>query len=651
MASEAPGGLKPTQQAVRWGKLFRPEVTAAAIREALAARDPRAYEQLEASPMVAGPEVSARCERLLKDGWSSGGTLYPLAAPMPWTELPRGPAFDAHSWKPLTHLLGGHSLMGERRFFDAAYAVIADWVETFHAATDAVETPRQMDDFIGQPGDPVWYDMSAGVRAYRLAYALEVRARDDDASDAELERLAASLWFHMEALSRPRFFQAHNNHGLYQALGQLAAAQRFIDLPKMREYAALASIRLEQVLREHFFESGVHKEHSPGYHYMLLGTLVGARNSGVLQNFHFQQMVGRMEEALAWMILPDATTAPMGDTDVVSVKRKGPFAEAFANPELRWLLSAGEAGVEPTPGARGYPDAGYAFARLKSPHGGWSYLAQGAGFHSRTHKQADHLAFLWWDRGRNVLIDPGRYAFGGRTAKGSELFEQGFWYADPKRVLVERTRAHNTVEIDGRDFPRVGVEPFGSALVQASEQGGLAVFEAALTHFGSIAHRRVLVMNPGEFLIVVDWLDDATGASHAFAQRFLLAPEWEAAAGPRGQLAASADGGPGLVAVDLTGEAALGEIVKGRTEPELAGWAADKANSLVPAATFAFGRSGKKVVFATLFAFADDVKVPPGVQVIGDKPPVKLNWIADGRRRSVTLRRGEGGLIAAALEA
>lgn len=648
----SPGVAKP---AVKWGGIFRPAISAEVLRTAVRARPVRPYEMLEMTPMVAEPALLSRCRKIIAEGWSSAGVTIELAPPLPWTSLARSSAFDLNSWKPITRLLSGYSLMGERDLFDAAYAVIRDWVETFHPLTGDVQTPRQLDAFIGNQDDFVWYDMSVGVRCYRLAYALEVRARDRGVPDAELEQLAASLYFHMEALSRPSFFKGHNNHGLYQALGQLAAAQRFIELPKMREYAALASRRLEQMIREHFFESGVHNEHSPGYHYMLLGTFVGARNSGVLQNFYFVQMLERMEEVLTWMLLPDSTTAPIGDTDVVSVWRRPALAEAYDNRELRYLLSGGKTGVEPRGGVRAYTDAGYAFARLKGEdvdgaESGWGYMAQIAGFHSRMHKQADDLAFLWWDRGRNVLVDPGRFAFSGKTSKDTELFKDGFWYADPKRVYVETTRAHNTVEIDGRSFPRVGVKPYGSALVQAAQNDGLAVFETFTTHFDTVEHRRLLVMKAGEFLLAIDWLNDPSGAVHDFAQCFHLAPEWIAEAGPRGLVRATVEDGISLCAVDLTGKAALGPIVRGQTEPELLGWSADKANSLVPASTFAFNQRGSSATFATVFAFAKDVKAPPGTSTIADKPPLRFNWIADGRRRAVGLRRGANQELVARLE-
>ena len=59
--------------------------------------------------------------------------------------------------------------------------------------------------------------------------------------------------------------------------------------------------------------------------------------------------------------------------------------------------------------------------------------------------------------GRNLLIDSGRYTYK---------------YDHPYRQYVESTRAHNTVEIDGRDFSRRQADAFGSAIVAGGESAG-----------------------------------------------------------------------------------------------------------------------------------------------------------------------------------
>jgi len=629
--------------------VFRPDLDAATLRASAASRPLKPYEILENLSADIDPTFQRKCDRLLMDGWESGGTVVELEPPYPWAGLDRSAAFDLHSWKPLTKLLAAHSLYGKKRYLSASRVMIRDWLQTFHPATATVRTLAELDRFIGQDGDPVWYDMSVGLRIYRMAYLLDVLARDETATDAELERLADAIYFHHEALTNERFFKGHNNHGLYQALGQLAAAERFPDLPGMTAYAALAAARLEQIIHEHFFDSGVHKEHSPGYHYMLLGTLVSARSTGVLVGERFGRLLDGMEEALAWMIKPDGVLAAIGDTDPVDMYRFERLAEQYGSRELRWLMTDGEAGTPPQPGVRAYQDAGYVFARLPGADGTPAYLAQHAGFHSRTHKQADHLAFLWHDRGRDVLVDPGRYAFKGKTAPDTPLHRDGFWYADPRRVYVETTRAHNTVSVDGRNHARVGVKPFGSALVMAGEQDGLAISETYLTHFQTIRHRRVLVMAPGEFLLVLDWLSDKDGTAHDYRQHFLLAPAWADDASRR-DLSFVAPDGLRLSVASLAGMAP-GPRLRGRKEPQMDGWMSDRADSLVPATAFAFEASAAQATFATVFAFADRLEVAPSEQRLSDTlTSARLTWTADGRRRALDLRRGSGQPTVARLD-
>ena len=145
----------------------------------------------------------------------------------------------------------------------------------------------------------------------------------------------------------------------------------------------------------------------------------------------------------------------------------------------------------------GWPDA--------ESFDGASYLAQQAGFHSRTHKQADDLSFIWYDRGTEILIDAGRYGYLGKTEPGSDLWNKGFWYSDPKRIYVESTRSHNTVEIDGMSFNRKDSPPYGSAIQRWGEtEDGLLFVETHATQFETIGHTRLLVFDPGNWLLVYD---------------------------------------------------------------------------------------------------------------------------------------------------
>lgn len=50
--------------------------------------------------------------------------------------------------------------------------------------------------------------------------------------------------------------------------------------------------------------------------------------------------------------------------------------------------------------------------------------------------------------GVDIIQEPGRYGYEGRTASDSELRKLGFYYSHPARIYVESPHAHNTLEID-----------------------------------------------------------------------------------------------------------------------------------------------------------------------------------------------------------
>ena len=243
-----------------------------------------------------------------------------------------------------------------------------------------------------------------------------------------------------------------------------------------------------------------------------------------------------------------------------------------------------------------------------------TYFAQTAAFHSRVHKQADDLSFIWYDRHRDILSDPARYAYQGRTEPRSKLARQGFWYSDPKRIYVERTRAHNCVEIDATSYPRLRSRAFGSALAYAGEQNGLLVTDCKATHMRTVRHRRIVILRPGQFLLVLDWLKDRT-ATRDFRQWFSLAPQWVAERTSGAAVLAQVldENGSQLEALTVTSlidEARAGDVAHGRSEPELLGWSSNAAFSLVPSPSFAFETLGSNTGrFAMLFVFGTLVHV------------------------------------------
>lgn len=612
-------------------------VTAADLRAYVAGRELRPYDRLGLHLSDADMNPQRSVQRMLAEGCVVDGVHIPrVTPPVEWEAGNRSVAVHLHSWDAVEELVAGYSVGGDTDCWRVVLEHAWAWIEEFQVPLLKAEhwQPEDLDSLVRPVMSSAWYDMAVGLRCCRLAFILDVQARQPGVEDSELETWWASLRFHLLLLSRDHFFRGHTNHGVYQALGQLAASLRLLGLPGMADARELAEARLLGVLRAHFCADGVHREHSPDYHYMLMGTLVNAQRFGLLPPMAVD-LLARVEDVFTWMVTPKLRVVTIGDSDPRHLARSLSTAACYTNDKARWVISGGKIGRPPELGVWSGLESGYAFARLcaagdvERRFETAAYLAQIAGFHSRVHKHADHLSFVWCDGGRDILVDPGRYGYLGLTARDSDLFRQGFWYADPKRVYCETTRAHNTVEVDGRSHHR-RTTPWGSALVCASEVGGRAVTVCDMVEEG-VRHQRQIVMEPGRFLLVLDWLQDRRSLPHECRQWFHFAPEWEVRRGSGGlwATAPAQAGRPETVlrAVSLSPSVAIEEVVRGQEEPELLGWVSDRAFSLTPASCFCVAGKGAAVRFATLFVFGSRVDVDTCQTALGDGPGVgRVAW-------------------------
>jgi hypothetical protein len=541
---------------------------------------------------------------------------------------PRSWWYELNSLDPIAPLLEAYKGDGDPRFVGPAAAFALDWVRAHPTVDD---------------GNPfAWYDMAIGKRAYRLGYLLDVVARLPAFTDDEVAELLQALQLHLRVLADDDGFAAHSNHGIYQAGGQLAVARRFPGLPGADAARSQGHARLRGLVERQFTAEGVHREHSPRYHLLVLLTFARLVRAGAVEDEWVARTLSNGAAALAWFLQPDAHLVNFGDTD----RRRVTVSEAelTGSEELLHAATSGRRGRFPEATVRAFPESGYFVVRQPAGLGeagtvGDSYLALNAAFHSRTHKHADDLSFVWFDRGVELLVDAGSFGFVGRSERGSALWEEGFWYSHPSRVFVESTRAHNTVEIDGRSFSRRG-EPYGSALTRwASAQGTHAV-EAKVRHFDTVEHTRALLFRPGRWLLVADWVQDTAGTAHDLAQSFQFAPSLDVGrAGDRFFVPLGPE--TALHVAPLAPVEAV-EHDRGRDEPDPRGWVSRRKGEMTPCWSVAFRAEGTaRHHVATLFAFGSE---PPAVRAGGDPwgSTVRWSWTQDGRAWSVGLDRAAG---------
>jgi hypothetical protein len=612
----------------------------AELRAAQAARPLRPYEVLLDIDHWS-PTAKRAADQILNTGWTYRD-FAPIAMrpPIAWDEVcaaNRSWDFQLQCWTPVGPLLAAYEQTGEAAYFDRALEIALDWIGRYRSLEDAAAF--------------AWYDMAIGVRAYRLGYITDVVLRRRGVPDETVDSLLQAVLLHARALANDADFPAHSNHGIYFAAGQAALAVRFPELPGMDAARVQASDRLRRLLETQFTVEGVHREHSPDYHRMVLSTFEGLQRAGLIEADALTAFIDRIQEALAWFVQPNGRLVMFGDSPHRLMTDLD--WQHVQNDALRFTLSGGREGRPPAETVRAFPASGYIVFRdawLDDVGGGdgGSYLAQACAFHSRTHKHADDLTFVWYDRGHEILTDAGGYGYVGKTEVGSELWEDGFWYADPNRVYVESTRAHNTVEIDGRNLPRRNVKAYGSAFMRWAEHGGVYVAESGVCHWDSLYHRRLLAQRPGEWLLVFDWLHDDETRPHEFVQRFHFAPELEVADSDGGRMLVQLPGMSDRLHVLSLTDAELVEPVRGQTDP-LLGWISRQNGQLTPCWTAGYSAADRPGhTFATLFAFGTTPPYPamPVTQSEVDAARFRVRWSQSGRLHTLSFARPIRGPLA-----
>lgn len=399
--------------------------------------------------------------------------------------------FHLQAFDFMDPLLHEYRETGERFWLDTAMAIALDWLEVHNG-------PTSHDDSMA------WYDMSLALRTPRLLSLLSISSKYQDLR-TKTTILVEGLVRHIDELEKDEAFNPGNNHGFYTAAAQLHIKRFSPSIPGAQEAGEQGASRMKIMAERQFAPDGVHLEHSPGYHQMLLGSFERAIHDGLIQDEKIHERIHRAAHVLGWMIQPDGHLLQFGDTKETSLQHNGMFS---ADPETQFLMSGGATGQAPTSELAVFNDGGYAFVRSPAPKNAMEistagYLAFSAAFHSRAHKHADDLNIVWYDRGVEILVDSGRFGYGKLLDIDSPLRSQGYYYESPERQYIEGTMAHNTLMMDGKNQSRRGRKPFGSGLLEAKQNEDKFDIVGRAVHDDYI-HRRRIIYRPGIELQVLD---------------------------------------------------------------------------------------------------------------------------------------------------
>ena len=347
-------------------------------------------------------------------------------------------------------------------FFDT----LVDWWRVYGQDPEDIVTTRM-------PKSYSWYDMSVGFRALVLAFFINrINFYQMSLSVEKMELLENVAAKHIRHLLKPEVFSM-NNHGLFQShglVGLLKLAPHLSEnLDSDLEYAVGL---VEELIVSQFGDIGVHLEHSPHYHFYALNSLKAQLDSGWYdEQPRIKKIAQRASGNSKWLVDPLKRPVCVGDS-ILTVQKEVDFPKTHIG---KYVLSD-------------FSLAGYSVIRS-----GWGELPSESSmlfftgaYHTKSHKHRDCLSFDWFDRGRRIICDSGKYGY----------------KSDAYRNYFLSNRAHNTVEIEGFDILKI--KPYESIVDDPFEiKPGVFCLKGALD-YPAVKQFREIYFKPGSWVVIKD---------------------------------------------------------------------------------------------------------------------------------------------------
>lgn len=536
----------------------------------------------------------------IKDlGWTlTGFPPVQLVLPFDWEQScnsNRSWAFHLHAWEFMDPIMREYAVSGDVDDLMWCIRRALSWIDSY------------VDSDCSGSESMAWYDMSLGLRSPRLMALISLAVKAN-VEESTVRRLIAGALRHRYEHELDRSFNPRTNHGYYAAVGQTVLGKGLRPLPGMLQLEHQGNTRLSIMASTQFKEDGAHAEHSPDYHRMVLDSFKLGIQQGLITD---EAVIGRMSKAasaLGWMIKPDGRLVQFGDSpERVMTSGRLPLS---SDDNTNFLMTTGTAGESNPETLAVFPQGGYAFVRDPQPkatddHQSASYLAFSAAFHSRAHKHADDLNFVWSDLGEEVLVDAGRFGYGDLLPADSPKRLEGYYYGAPERQFVESSVAHNTVAVDGENHERRSRKPYGSGLRDCTASNGIYELNGESDQ-GHWHHWRRLTLSPSKWLVVEDEVVSMDGGLHDFRAWFNLSGDLTVEEFDSGDLCVRGASFVRPLWIQSWGKLELISPVLGQEEP-MRGWRSLKDRSLEPTWSFGFALNQEKGgLITTTFSFGEE---------------------------------------------
>lgn len=369
------------------------------------------YEQLKAEGFIPRPGVKP----------------IKLALPFKWRYPDRNVEFTLHSWRFLNPLLSKFLSSSDVSYLIEALEYVKDW-QSYKTSED-------------KKSQFLWYDMAVGLRSIILGFFLELYEKNilplGDEHFLLLSNLATE---HIDNLSCEKNITA-GNHALYQVMGLRILS---LSVGQGERFLGYCSSILENLISLSFDKYSVNTENSPFYHGYNV-ELLSRMRCGVFPGLDekINNIIRDGSAITGWLTGIDGSYYSVGDSEGEGkpIKSAGPFdlIQSRVKHVHKDLSPSGYLAVRTHPRIDVLDSFSLLFHATNS-----SYV----------HAHADHLSFVVFLRGQELITDPGKYTY-----------EYGAW-----RDYFISDKAHNVIGLSDRVFLPKDIS-LGAASIDPIELG------------------------------------------------------------------------------------------------------------------------------------------------------------------------------------
>ena len=498
---------------------------------------------------------------------------------MDWSEDPFDDTtwqFYYHSLRMVSYLVSSYESTGEIKFLEEAKWYIESWIEHNPG-------PKK------QASEKAWKDHSTANRICTFLQFWD-SYRDSPIEDEYFSKLFLNiLRLHGEFTADPDNYYWGHNHGIYQDRALLQLAILFPHFEQSGAWKEVAAERLEKHLHEDFTESGVHKEHSPAYHYLALSLMMSIDEFNKhyhMKNKLLESKIYSMQEYLAYIVKPDGTFPLVGDSGLeygLRIKESDIVSENLLNLKLR-------SSTEPLSNhCIGYEDSGVAINKLQFTDGNEFYLSMFSAFHSTAHKQSDDLSFVLTYGQTDYFVDSGKYNYDE---------------SDKFRQYVRSVFAHNTLVVDDQTYDSRDLDNVGkSELYYYKCEEDYSIFRGKHSFYQGVQINRNVVIVYEKGVFIHDTI--SSNQYHKYSQNFHIGNDVEISLNDNGEMALNSTIDNTSISMFQLEEFENVEFFSGSTNP-LMGWRSETFNQIDPISSVVYTQSGKDVEFRTLISLGQE---------------------------------------------